>query len=126
MAAAAYGGRAGGSSPGSNGPTYGPPAPIGLAPPGWTYSVAVSETARARLSRPLPVDSSEPTASAVRARRDTMTPLEAPGSMARNSAAAAATMADEAEVPETLVEPPPGTSVVMSVPGAARNTLSPR
>ena len=37
-----------------------------------------------------------------------MTPLEATGSMARSRAAAAATSADDAEVPVTEVVPPPG------------------
>ena len=45
--------------------------------------------------------------------------------MARSRAAAAATAADEADVPVTVVEPPPGAVVRMSVPGAARNTAAP-
>src|SRR6187549_1293779 len=49
------------------GPTNGPPFPFGAAPAGWTDSVDVSLSARARFSRPLPVSAAVPAASAVRA-----------------------------------------------------------
>src|SRR4051794_35401873 len=42
------------------GPTKGPPLPIGAAPAGFTEAVDVSPTARARLSRPLPVSDAVP------------------------------------------------------------------
>ena len=54
-----------------------------------------------------------------------MTPFEADGSFARSSAAAAATAADEADVPVTEVVPPPGAVVMTPTPGAARNTSGP-
>ena len=108
------------------GPTSGPPLPFGAAPAGSTESVAVSAMARARLSRPLPVWAAVPAASAVRARRETMTPLVADGSAARSRPAAAATIADEAEVPVTLVVPLPMAVVTMSVPGAARKVSAPK
>src|SRR3954452_13822764 len=54
-----------------------------------------------------------------------MTPLGAPGSEARRRAAAAATSADEADVPVTDVVPPPTARVTMSVPGAARKVSAP-
>ena len=54
-----------------------------------------------------------------------MTPFEADGSFARSSAAAAATTAAEADVPVIEVEPPPGATVRMPTPGAARNTAGP-
>jgi len=54
-----------------------------------------------------------------------MTPFEADGSTARSSAAAPATSAAEADVPVIELVPPPGTSVTMSVPGAARNVSAP-
>ena len=92
---------------------------------GLTPSLDVSPSARARLSRPLPVSAAVPAASALRARRPTMTPFEAPGSTARSSAAAAATSAEEADVPVTDVVPPPAAGVTMSVPGAARNVSAP-
>ena len=81
------------------GPTYGPPPPAGGDPAGSTESVDVSETARARFNRPLPVWSDVPTASAFRARRPSITPLLADGSFAFNSAAAPATSAAAADVP---------------------------
>src|ERR1035437_2540103 len=89
------------------GPTNGPPVPTGAAPAGLIESVLVSEIARARFRRPFPVWATVPAASAVRARRETMTPLLAVGSFARRRAAAAATSADEAEVPVTEVVSPP-------------------
>src|SRR5215213_500095 len=49
------------------GPTNGPPSPTGDAPEGMTLSVDVSPTARDRFSRPLPVSSAVPAASAFRA-----------------------------------------------------------
>ena len=107
------------------GPTSGPPVPTGAAPAGSTEAVLVSAMARARFSRPLPVWSSVPAASALRARRDTMTPLLAVGSAARRRAAAAATSAEEAEVPVIVVVPSPVARVTMSVPGAARNVSAP-
>ena len=55
------------------------------------------------------------------ASRPTMTPLEAPGSIARSSAAAPATSADAADVPETVTVPPPAASVRMPSP-APRGT----
>src|SRR5581483_3920296 len=81
------------------GPTKGPPAPTGSAPAGWIESVPVSSSARARLTRPLPVWAWLPAGSAVRARRPTITPLVSAGSTAFRSAAAPATIAAEAEVP---------------------------
>ena len=54
-----------------------------------------------------------------------MTPLEAPGSIARSSAAAAATSADAADVPDTVTVPPPAASVRIPSPGAPRNVSSP-
>ncbi len=107
------------------GPTSGPPGPTGAAPAGSTPPVEVSAIARARFSRPFPVWATVPAASAFRASRPTMTPFEAPGSTARNSAAAAATSADDADVPVTDVVAPPAASVTMSVPGAPRNVSSP-
>src|SRR3954452_321086 len=82
------------------GPTNGPPLPTGAAPAGSIEVVEVSVIARPRLRRPLPVWACVPAASAVEARRDTMTPFEAE-SCARSSAAAPATCAAAAEVPET-------------------------
>src|SRR5437764_174221 len=81
------------------GPTYGPPLPTGAPPAGCTGVVEASPIARTRLSRPLPVWSEVPTASAFRARRPTMTPLEALESFAFSSAAAPATSAAAADVP---------------------------
>ena len=107
------------------GPTIGPPSPTGAAPCGFTPSLDVSLSARARLTRPLPVSATEPAGSALRARRPTMTPLDADGSAARSRPAAAATIAEDADVPEIEVEPPPGAVVKMSTPGAARNTSGP-
>ena len=107
------------------GPTNGPPSPVGAAPAGFTGASPWSATARARSRRPLPVSSRVPTSAAERARRPTMVPLEAPGSIARRSAAAAATSADDADVPVTVVVPPPAASVSMSVPGAPRNVSAP-
>src|SRR5947208_12415744 len=79
------------------GPTTGPPLPTGAAPAGSTGSVAVSPAARARFSRPLPVD---PAAlSALRASRPTITPLVALESAAFRSAAEPATSAADADVP---------------------------
>ncbi len=112
-------------APATYGPTNGPPLPTGAAPAGWTESDAESAMARDRFSRPLPVWSTVPAASALRARRPTIAPFEADGSAARSSAAAAATSAEEAEVPVTDVVPPPRAVVTMSVPGAPRKTAGP-
>lgn len=107
------------------GPTNGPPLPTGAAPAGWTEPVPVSARARARFSRPLPVCSTVPAASALRARRPMTTPTLAVGSTARRRAAAPATSAAEADVPVTDVVPPPALRVVIDVPGAARNVSAP-
>src|SRR4051812_11005431 len=107
------------------GPTNGPPAPTGAAPAGVTDAVPVSPRARARFSRPFPVSAAVPAASAFRASRPTMTPLEAAASEARRRAAAAETSAEEADVPVTDVVPPPAARETMSVPGAARNVSAP-
>ena len=55
------------------------------------------------MSRPLPVSAAVPAASADSARRFTMAPLEAVGSLALTRAAAAATAAAEADVPVIVV-----------------------
>src|SRR6266566_4574216 len=81
------------------GPTNGPPPPTGGEPTGSTGSTDVSVIARARFSRPLPVWSDVPAASAFRARRPTITPLLANESFAFTSAAAPATSAAAADVP---------------------------
>ena len=85
--------------------------------------------ARARFRRPLPVWAAVPAASAVLARRETMTPLPRVGSAARMRAAAAETSAAEAEVPVTVVvsavSVPPASRVTMPVPGAARKVSAP-
>ena len=54
-----------------------------------------------------------------------MTPLEALGSIARRSPAAAATAADAADVPDTVTVPPPASRVRMPSPGAPRNVSAP-
>ena len=54
-----------------------------------------------------------------------MTPLLADGSLARISAAAAATMAAEADVPETDVVVPAWFSVRMDSPGAPMKASAP-
>ncbi len=111
------------------GPTNGPPLPTGVAPAGSIELVLVSEIARARFRRPLPVWAVVPAASALSARRETMTPFVAVGSFARMRAAAAETSAAEAEVPVTEVVSsaavPPATRVSMSVPGAPRKVSVP-
>src|SRR5436189_5973950 len=107
------------------GPTRGPPLPDGAAPAGVTGSVAASPNARSTFSRPLPVWSVVPAASAFRARRPTMTPFEALGSFAFSSAAAPATRAADAEVPVIEVVLPSELSAVMSTPGAARKVSWP-
>jgi hypothetical protein len=99
------------------GPTIGPPPPTGAAPAGWTDSLDASVMARARFTRPLPVCEVVPAGSAFRARRETITPFDAPTDDALSSAAAPATTAAEAEVP--LTEPP---TVAMPWPGAATKT----
>src|SRR5947207_1069234 len=104
------------------GPTSGPPP---VAPAGATAVVEVSAMARARLTRPLPVWPAVPAGSALRARRPTMTPLEADGSLAASRAADPATTAAEAEVPVMEVVPVPRASVVMPTPGAPRNVSAP-
>ncbi len=106
------------------GPTNGPPAPG--TPSGWTALVPRSRTARARSRRPLPVSALVPAGAADRASRPTMVPFEASGSIARSKAAAAETSAAEADVPVTLVVPPPARRVVMFVPGAPRKAAAPR
>ena len=83
------------------GPTNGPPSPEGAAPSGWIAVVDVSSRARARSRRPLPVSACVPAAAALRARRPTITPLDADGSNAATSAAAPATCAAAADVPDT-------------------------
>src|SRR3954447_7982033 len=100
------------------GPTMGPPLPA--TPSGTTEVAEVSDRARARLTRPLPVSATVPAASALRARRPMMTPLEAEGSLALTSAAAPAAMAADADVPVT--EPAPE---AMSTPGAPRKVSAP-
>ncbi len=107
------------------GPTNGPPLPNGAAPTGVIGAIPRSATARRRSRRPLPVSARVSTAAAERARRPTMTPLEAPGSIARSTAAAAATSADDADVPVIVVVPPPARSVRISVPGAPRKVSAP-
>ncbi len=107
------------------GPTMGPPKPNGVAPAGCTESVDVELSARARLIRPFPVWATVPAASADVASRFTMTPFERLGSWARSSAAAAATIADEADVPVMVEYPPPAFVTEMFVPGAARKTSVP-
>src|SRR6476469_798686 len=82
------------------GPTNGPPAPTGAAPAGLTDDVDESVTARARFNRPLTVWTTVPAGSADSARRFAITPFEADGSAARSSAAAPATSAADADVPE--------------------------
>src|SRR6187200_3051882 len=116
------------------GPTKGPPPPIGAAPAGWTESVETSDMARSRFRRPLPVSAGSPAASAVRARRDTTTPFDSSGSFAASRAAAPATDAAAAEVPEMLTTSSPGWAVAgsneavvrMSTPGAAMKAAGPR
>src|SRR5919198_1031141 len=73
--------------------------PSGGAPIGSIGSVDVSDIARARFRRPLPVWSAVPAGSAFRARRPTMTPFVAPNEEAFSSAAAPATSAAAADVP---------------------------
>src|SRR5580765_4078671 len=108
------------------GPTKGPPPPTGAAPAGSTESLDVSCTERSRFSRPFPVCAVVPAASAFFARRETMTPFDAPSAdVARMRPAAPATIAAAAEVPVTLAYPPPAVVVRMLVPGAARNVSSP-
>src|SRR5437870_2255667 len=107
------------------GPTNGPPLPVGGEPTGTMASVDVSAIARARFTRPLPVSDAEPAASALRARRPTITALDAEASFAFNSAAAPATIAADAEVPVIDVVAPPGASAAMPTPGAPRNTEGP-
>ena len=107
------------------GPTNGPPRPNGAAPEGSIASVDVSTIARARFSRPFPVWSAVPAASAARARRPTITPFEAFGSAAFSKAAAAATSAAEADVPVTDEYPPSASVVSIAVPGAPRNVSWP-
>src|SRR5436309_16125911 len=92
------------------GPTRGPPPG---APAGTTGSVEVSAMASARFSRPLPVWSTVPAGSALRASRPTTTSFAAEGSFATSSAAAPATKADEAEVPVIEVVPEPTASALM-------------
>ena len=93
------------------GPTNGPPLPTGAEPAGWIGSVDGSPSARARLTRPLPVSSAVPAGSELRARRPTTTPFEADGSTANSWAAAPATTAAEADVPDTYRYPPPASVV---------------
>src|SRR5438094_9931718 len=107
------------------GPTIGPPLPRGAAPSGLTESAAVSVIARPRLSRPLPVSAAVPAGSAFRASRPTIVPADALGSTARSNAAAAATSADDADVPVKVVVPPPASRVTIDVPGAPRNVSKP-
>src|SRR5439155_8552084 len=83
------------------GPTKGPPLPTGAVPAGSIAVVAVSPAARARFRRPLPVPD-DIVGSALRARRPTIAPLLAAGSRARSNAAAPATSAAAADVPETV------------------------
>src|SRR6266480_6756310 len=66
------------------GPTNGPP--LASAPAGSVEFVDASVTARPRFSRPLPVWSSVPTASADSASRLTTTPFAMPGVAATTSA----------------------------------------
>ncbi len=54
-----------------------------------------------------------------------MTPFDADGSAARRSAAAPATIADDADVPDTDTYPPPAAVVRIPSPGAARKTSAP-
>src|SRR5829696_2821506 len=80
------------------GPMNGPPPG---APSGCTESSDVSRIARPRSTRPLPVWSTLPAGAAVLARREAMTPFEAPNEEARRTAAEPATIAAEADVPLT-------------------------
>lgn len=85
----------------------------------------MSAMARARFSRPLPVWSLVPAASALRASRPTMTPFDTLGAAAIISAAAPATPAAAAEVPLIVAYPPPAEVDSMLSPGAARNVSVP-
>jgi hypothetical protein len=110
-------------APAVYGPTTGPPPG---APTGTTASGDESPIARARFTRPLPVWSLVPAASAFLAKRPTIVPLLADASFARMRAAAPATRAAEPEVPVTAAVPPPGASAVMPTPGAATNVSVPK
>ena len=101
------------------GPTRGPPSPTGVEPDGWISSGDASAMARARLRRPLPT-CVPASGSAVAARRLTTTPFDSCGSLARSRAAAPATRAALADVPETSSTEPPAEVVAMPRPGAAR------
>src|SRR5438034_8377714 len=81
------------------GPTKGPPPPTGGEPIGSIGSVEMSDIARARFRRPLPVWSAVPAGSVFRARRPTTTPFVASNDDAFNSAAAPAPSAAAADVP---------------------------
>src|SRR3954447_8843340 len=107
------------------GPTNGPPVPDGPEPTGTTGLVEVSVSARATLTRPLPVCAELPAGSALRASRPMMTAFEAAGSFALRSAAAPATIAAEADVPVIDVVPPPSASARTPTPGAPRNVSLP-
>src|SRR5262245_54119237 len=107
------------------GPTNGPPPPTGAVPAGWIPSVLVSDNARARLTRPLPVCSCVPATSAVRAIRLKTTPFDNDGSTARIKAALPATIAAEAEVPLHVTKLLFGYVPAMPTPGAAKKTELP-
>src|SRR5205807_10556938 len=113
------------AAPTTYGPTSGPPAPLGAAPAGTTSVVDVSVSARSTFSRPLPVSAAVPAASAFRANRPTMTPFVTDESFAFSSAAAPATIAAEADVPDTDTVPPPTASASTETPGAAMKASSP-
>ena len=101
------------------GPTTGPPPPG--TPAGVTPAVESSVIERARLIRPLPA--TPDAGSASRAMRPTMVSLDAPWSAARRRAADPATIAAEAEVPETEVVPV-ASDAAMSTPGAVTKTAA--
>jgi hypothetical protein len=91
-----------------------------------TASVEVSLTDRPRLTRPFPVWSAVPAASALRASRPTITPGPAESSAAASRPADPATIAAAADVPVTEVVPPPACVVTIPTPGAARNVSAPK
>ena len=70
--------------------------------------------------------SAVPAESAFRARRPTTAPADNDGSVARTNPAAPATAAAAADVPETVVTPPPVAVVTIDSPGAARNVSAPK
>ena len=106
------------------GPTSGPPLPFGAAPAGSTNR-GVSAMARARLSRPLPVSVAVPAASAVRARRETMTPLGQTDPPREERGRGGHDGRRSGRAGDQVV-PPPTAVVTMSVPGAPRKASAPK